>query len=96
MLFRSKRTLPAKAEPFPEGDKLPPRSTPIRFRRNLPVSWIRLTLTEGRNRQVRRMTAAVGHPTLRLIRHGIGPFTLDNLAPGEWRELTRAEVRGIV
>ena len=56
------------------------------------VSWLRLALTEGRNRQVRKMTASVGHPTLRLIRHGIGPFTLEGLEPGAWRELGARDI----
>jgi 23S rRNA pseudouridine2457 synthase len=57
----------------------------VRFRAHIPTSWIAVTITEGRNRQVRRMTAAVGHPTLRLIRASIGPYTLDGLQPGEWQ-----------
>ncbi|HWU73610.1 MAG TPA: pseudouridine synthase, partial [Sphingomonas sp.] len=63
------------------------RHPPIRFRKNVPDGWIRLTIREGRNRQVRRMTAAVGHPTLRLVRWSIGDWSLDGLAPGEWRSL---------
>jgi 23S rRNA pseudouridine2457 synthase len=96
VLIEGRKTLPARADRFPKGEALPPRSVPIRFRKEIPTSWIRLSLVEGRNRQVRRMTAAVGHPTLRLIRHAIGSFTLEGLAPGEWREIPRAEVRGIV
>jgi 23S rRNA pseudouridine2457 synthase len=61
----------------------------------VPTAWLQLTLTEGRKRQVRRMTAAVGHPTLRLVRIAIGPLTLDGLAPGEWRELTVAQAAGL-
>jgi 23S rRNA pseudouridine2457 synthase len=74
-----------------------PRTPPIRYRANIPDRWIELTIREGRNRQVRRMTAAVGHPTLRLIRFAIGPWTVEGLAPGEWRivecppELMQAE-----
>ena len=93
VVIEGKRTLPAGAERFPEGDAIPPRSVPIRVRKNIPASWLILRLVEGRNRQVRKMTAAVGHPTLRLIRHAIGPFTLEGLAPGTYRELEPAEVR---
>ena len=69
--------------------RLPPRRPPIRYRKSVPTAWLRLTLTEGRNRQVRRMTAAVGHPTLRLVRIAIGDMTLDDLPPGRWREVAR-------
>ncbi|HEX7695294.1 MAG TPA: pseudouridine synthase [Sphingomonas sp.] len=79
-------TRPAEAERIPAPD-LWPRHPPIRFRKNVPDGWIRLTIREGRNRQVRRMTAAVGHPTLRLVRWSIGDWSLDGLAPGEWRSL---------
>ena len=68
-----------------------PRTPPIRYRAAIATSWLTMSITEGRNRQVRRMTAAVGFPTLRLIRAQIGPWTLDGLAPGTWRELTTAE-----
>ena len=68
-------------------DWLWPRDPPVRVRRHIPTSWLRLELSEGRNRQVRRMTAAAGLPTLRLVRHAVGPWTLDGLAPGGWREL---------
>lgn len=77
-------TRPAEAERIP-GPDLWPRVPPIRFRKNIPDGWIRLTIREGRNRQVRRMTAAVGHPTLRLVRWSIGDWSLDGVAPGEWR-----------
>ena len=92
VIVDGRKTRPAEAKPFPEGDLLPARSVPVRFRKQIPTSWITLQLTEGRNRQVRRMTAAVGFPTLRLIRHAIGPFTLEGLAPGEWKELTTRDV----
>ncbi len=88
-------TLPAGAELLKEGPDLPPRPVPIRFRKNIPTSWIELTLTEGRNRQVRRMTAAVGHPTLRLVRRSIGQLDLFDLAlvPSQWRLLDEKQVR---
>lgn len=80
-------TRPAEARLIAEPENLWPRDPPIRQRLAIPTSWLELTLREGRNRQVRRMTAAVGYPTLRLIRHAIGEWTLEGLAPGEWREL---------
>jgi 23S rRNA pseudouridine2457 synthase len=79
-------TLPAEAERIADP-QLWPRDPPIRVRQTVPDSWIQLIIREGRNRQVRRMTAAVGHPTLRLVRHGVGDWTLDDLAPGSWREV---------
>jgi 23S rRNA pseudouridine2457 synthase len=79
-------TLTAEAERI-EAPALWPRDPPVRFRKTVPDSWIKLTIREGRNRQVRRMTAAVGFPTLRLVRWGIGEWTLDGVAPGEWREV---------
>lgn len=79
------RTRPAKARAIPEPENLWPRNPPIRYRKSVPDSWVELTITEGRNRQVRRMTAAVGHPTLRLIRARIGDWSLNGLAPGDWR-----------
>ncbi len=80
-------TRPAKARLMEEPDTLWPRTPPIRVRKTIPDSWIELTLREGRNRQVRRMTAAVGHPTLRLIRYRIGDWTLDDLLSGAWETL---------
>ncbi|HWA24405.1 MAG TPA: pseudouridine synthase [Lacunisphaera sp.] len=77
-----------RLDPAPE---LPPRVPPIRLRKTVSDSWLALELTEGKNRQVRRMTAAVGHPTLRLVRVRIGQFQPTDLAPGQWRELTAAE-----
>jgi 23S rRNA pseudouridine2457 synthase len=80
-------TLPAGAERAGEPDWLWPRDPPVRFRKHIPTSWLAVTLREGRNRQVRRMTAAVGFPTLRLIRTRIGPYALEGLRPGETRVL---------
>lgn len=82
-------TRPVKAELLPTPPDLPERDVPIRYRKNVPDCWLQMTLTEGRNRQVRRMTAAVGHPTLRLVRWAIGSITLAGLQPGEWQALTR-------
>ena len=90
VIFDGRKTLPARAEPITPD--VPPRDPPIRHRANIPTSWIALELTEGRNRQVRRMTAASGFPTLRLVRVRIGQFHLPaNLPPGHWRELTATE-----
>jgi len=93
LFLQGRRMLPCHAwmlEPQPE---IPPRDPPIRFRKTVPTCWIGLELVEGKNRQVRRMTAAIGHPTLRLIRVRIGSFRLGNLVSGSWRELTEAERR---
>ena len=79
-------TKPAKAALIDPPD-IWPRTPPIRYRANIPDCWIELTVREGRNRQVRRMTAAVGYPTLRLIRVSVGPWSLENLAPGQWKQL---------
>ena len=87
VLLNDGPTLPATAEPALEPDWLWPRDPPVRFRKAIPTSWLSLTLREGRNRQVRRMTAAVGFPTLRLIRVRIGEHALDGLALGETRVL---------
>jgi 23S rRNA pseudouridine2457 synthase len=80
------RTRPAEAEPIPAPD-LWERDPPVRFRKTVPDSWIRLTIREGKNRQVRRMTATVGLPTLRLVRWQVGDWTLDGIKPGAWREV---------
>jgi len=79
-------TLPAKAR-LVESPDVRPRVPPIRLRKSVPTAWLELTIAEGRNRQVRRMTAAVGHPTLRLIRVRVGRWELGDLKPGEWKEI---------
>ncbi len=84
-------TRPAEVVLLDEPPTLPDRPVPIRFCKNVPTAWLRLILREGRNRQVRRMTAAAGYPTLRLLRIAIGPIELGNLAPGQCRELTADE-----
>ena len=80
-------TRPAKVHVLTEEPQLPPRDPPIRYRKTVPTAWIELVLTEGRNRQVRKMTAAIGHPTLRLVRVAIGSLGLEGLQPGKWRDL---------
>ncbi len=94
------KTRPAKVKLLDSPPLIPPRDPPIRYRKTVPTAWLEMTLTEGRNRQVRRMTAAVGYPTLRLIRIAIGVqkegkttnLTLKGLEPGKWRELTPSEL----
>ena len=86
------RTRPAQVRLLLEEPSVVQRIPPIRFRKSIPTAWLEMTLTEGKNRQVRRMTAAVGFPTLRLIRISIGNIQLDDLSPGQWRELTSLEV----
>jgi 23S rRNA pseudouridine2457 synthase len=83
-------TLPARARLIEPPD-IWPRDPPVRYRKNIPTTWLELAITEGRNRQVRRMTAAIGHPTLRLIRIRIGQWKLGGLRPGEWKECTDAD-----
>jgi len=90
LAIEGRPTLPAQAKQI--HPDIPPRTPPIRVRQNIPTSWLQLTLQEGRNRQVRKMTAAVGHPTLRLLRVAIGHFHLPaDLTPGQWRNLTTQE-----
>ncbi len=81
---------------FKQAPPVPERNPPVRFRKNIPTSWIKLELTEGKNRQVRRMTAAVGFPTLRLIRHRIEHCTIDGLQPGEMRMFTEKEINKLL
>lgn len=89
-------TLPAEATLESEPESLWPRTPPIRFRKAIPTSWLRLTIREGRNRQVRRMTAAVGFPALRLIRWSVGPWSLEGLAPGATRTVADSDLRAFM
>ena len=82
--IRDYRTLPAQVDRMIEPYQLWPRTPPVRYRRNIPTSWICMILSEGKNRQIRRMTAAAMFPTLRLIRYAIGPYTIQGISPGEW------------
>ena len=95
VLLAGRRTRPAKVRLLDEEPVLPQRPVPIRFRKNVPTAWLEITIYEGMNRQVRRMTAAVGHPTLRLVRIAIGPVRLGDLKPGEWRDLKKNEIEAI-
>jgi 23S rRNA pseudouridine2457 synthase len=95
VVLSGKKTRPASVRLLPEPPPLPERPVPIRFRKQVPTAWIELILQEGMNRQVRRMTAAVGHPTLRLVRSRIGPVEMKALRPGEWRLATAAEVAAL-
>jgi 23S rRNA pseudouridine2457 synthase len=92
VVLSGKRTRPAEVRVLAAAPQLPDRPVPIRFRKNVPTAWIEITLREGMNRQVRRMTAMVGHPTLRLIRIAVGPIVLGDLQPGRWRELLPGEI----
>ncbi len=91
LVIQGRKTLPCRAWLLDPQPALPPREPAIRYRKNVPDCWIGLELVEGKNRQVRRMTAAIGHPTLRLIRVRIGAFCLEDLPAGKWKTLTKAE-----
>src|SRR5215471_18507188 len=91
VVVQGRKTLPSRVAPLDPQPEIPPRQPPIRVRKTVPTSWISLELIEGRNRQVRRMTAKVGHPTLRLIRVRIGAFRLGSLPPGSWKQLDHEE-----
>jgi 23S rRNA pseudouridine2457 synthase len=93
VMVEGRRTRPAEARLLAADPVLPPRPVPVRFRKSVPTAWLELTLREGRNRQVRKMTAKVGYPTLRLVRTRIGALTLEGLQPGEWRKLKDEEIR---
>lgn len=94
LIIQGRNVLPGNAILL-EQPIIPPRNPPIRVRKHIPDSWISLTLIEGKNRQVRKMTAAIGFPTLRLIRVAIGSFLPLNIEPGTWRELTNAELHAV-
>ena len=92
---KGKMTREANVEQLREEPDLPPPPAPVRSRQHMPTTWLRMILREGRKRQIRRMTAAVGHPTLRLVRVAIGPVTLGDLNPGDWRNLTPEELQAL-
>lgn len=96
VILSGQRTRPAEVRVLTDAPSMPDRPVPIRFRKNVPTAWIEIILYEGMNRQVRRMTAAVGFPTLRLVRVAIGPVTLGALQPGQWRALTAEEIIELV
>src|SRR6185437_5367076 len=91
VVVQGRRTLPCRARLIDPAPSIAPRVPPIRLRKSIPTSWIAIELVEGKNRQVRRMTAAVGHPTLRLLRVRIGRFEVAGIAPGTWKILSAAE-----
>jgi len=93
VIVQGERTRPAEVELLATEPDIFPRSEPVRHRPTIPTVWLKIGLREGRKRQIRRMTAAVGHPTLRLIRIAVGPITLGQLTPGQWRDLTPAELK---
>ncbi len=92
VMLNDGKSLPCKVKLLTADPDLPPRDPPIRVRLSIPTAWLEMTLIEGRNRQVRRMTAAVGHPTLRLVRAAIGGLRIEGLAPGKWRWVDRSEL----
>ena len=92
VVIDGEKTKEAAVQKLEQDPDVPAREVPIRFRKNIATSWLKITLTEGRNRQVRKMTAAVGYPTLRLLRVGQGPLTLAGMKPGDHRHLTKREV----
>ena len=96
VLVKGKQTRPAKVRLLSSEPAVPQRTVPIRFRKSVPTAWLRIEISEGMNRQIRRMTAQVGHPTLRVIRVAIGSIELGDLAPGEWRIPNLGEVEGLL
>ncbi|MDE5093311.1 MAG: pseudouridine synthase [Trichodesmium sp. St11_bin5] len=95
VMIKNYQTRPAKVKLLSNEPLLPSRHPPIRFRKTVPTAWLEITLTEGRNRQVRRMTAAVGFPTLRLVRIAIANLRFEGLKPGEWRDLNLSEIQSL-
>lgn len=95
VMVKGKRTRPATVHLLPQEPLVHPRPVPIRFRKSVPTVWLQMEIHEGMNRQIRRMTAQVGHPTLRIIRVAVGPIRLGSLLPGQWRELREDELRGL-
>jgi 23S rRNA pseudouridine2457 synthase len=95
VLIRGMRTRPAGVRLLSEEPSLPERPVPIRFRKSIPTAWLELTIHEGMNRQIRRMTAAVGYPTLRLVRIAIGTIRLEQLKPGQWRQLEPGQLKSL-
>ena len=93
VLVKGRRTRPATVHLLAEEPQVHPRPVPIRFRKSVPTAWLKMEISEGMNRQIRRMTAQVGHPTLRVIRVAIGSIQLGTLAPGEWRMLSLGEIQ---
>ncbi len=96
MTIQNYRTRPAQVRLLENEPDLPPRDPPIRIRKAIPTAWLEIILTEGKNRQVRRMTATVGFPTLRLVRVAIAHLRLDGLEPGQWREITAEEMKPLL
>lgn len=95
VMVEGRKTRPARVRLLETEPSLPPRPVPVRFRKSVPTAWLEMILYEGRNRQVRRMTAAVGHPTLRLVRSAIGSLSLRGLQPGEYRTLNEREAKNL-
>lgn len=95
LVIQGHRTRPCRVKLLDPEPQVPPRDPPVRFRKHIPTAWLEMQLTEGKNRQVRRMTAAVGFPTLRLMRVAIGQLELGQLEAGEWRELGAQEIRRV-
>jgi len=96
VMVKGKRTRPARVELLSKEPTVHPRPVPIRFRKSVPTAWLRMEIHEGMNRQIRRMTAQVGHPALRIIRVEIGSIKLGMLAPGEWRSLHLSEIQDLL